>query len=327
MPIIEATLQQAGEKLHQAERILLVSHVRPDGDALGSVLGLGLALMHAGKRVQMVINDHLSRRFNFLPGIDQVRQLPEDEFDLIAILDCSDLQRTGEAFNERRMPDLNIDHHITNLEFAQLNLVDTSAVSTTQMIYRFLQDWGFPIPLDAATALLTGLVTDSLGFRTSNITPEALEAAAGLVRLGADLPYIYQQTLVSHPFEALKYWGAGLMQLEREGRLAWTHLTLEARSVAEYPGRDDADLVNLLSAIEDIDVAVIFIEQVGGKVKVSWRAQPGYNVSAVALQFGGGGHPAAAGAEIAGDLASVQSSVLSATRALFDFERVRQHDQ
>ncbi|HSO26721.1 MAG TPA: bifunctional oligoribonuclease/PAP phosphatase NrnA [Anaerolineales bacterium] len=322
MPINATTLRQAGEKLHQAERILLVSHIRPDGDALGSLLGFGWALLNAGKQVQMVINDHLSSRFRFLPAYEEIRRTPEGKFDFIVVLDCSDLQRTGDALSGLRPPDLNIDHHITNLDFAVYNLVDTAAVSTTEIVYELLQAWELDISHDAATALLTGLVTDSLGFRTSNMTPKALETAAQLVRLGGDLPFIYQQTLVNHTFEALKYWGAGLSRLQREDQLAWTALTLEARGQAEYPGRDDADLVNLLNAIENIAVAVIFIEQTGGKVKISWRAQPGYDVSQLAVQFGGGGHPAAAGAEIAGSLAAVQTAVLTATRTLFQPERV-----
>jgi bifunctional oligoribonuclease and PAP phosphatase NrnA len=135
-----------------------------------------------------------------------------------------------------------------------------------------------------------------------------------LMDRGANLAELYNRALVRRSFEADRYWGQGLTRLTREGRLTWTSLTLADRAAAGYTGNDDADLVNVISAIDESDVGMIFVEQPDHRVKVSWRAQPGFDVSQIALSFGGGGHPAASGADIAGNLSEVQERVLAATR-------------
>ncbi|NLG99489.1 MAG: hypothetical protein GX491_19205 [Chloroflexi bacterium] len=314
------------EMFAQARRALIVSHIRPDGDAIGSVLGLGLALEAAGKDVRMALADGLPANFNFLTGAKKVhRSVPSGWLapdaspkTLVITVDCADLGRTGGLLGDR-VPDLNIDHHVTNLNFAGVNLVVPDSVSTTAIIAGRLPAWGLPMTPPVASALLTGLVTDTIGFRTSNISPEALRLAADLMEAGAPLPELYTRALVSKSYEAALYWGQGLAKTQREaldgdGVLVWTNLTLEDRQKAQYPGNDDADLVNMLSSIEG-DVAVIFVEQKNGHTKVSWRARPGFDVSKIALQFGGGGHAAAAGADIPGSLEEVQEQVLKATRS------------
>jgi phosphoesterase RecJ-like protein len=166
--------------------------------------------------------------------------------------------------------------------------------------------------------LLTGLVTDTIGFRTENVTAPVLRLAADLMEAGADLAEIYRRSLVDRSFEAVRLWGAGLGRIERSGRLVWTSLTLDDRRLARYPGRDDADLINILSSIDGADIAIIFIEQPNGRVKVSWRAQPGYDVSKLALSLGGGGHAAASGVEIPGTLPEVSRAILDLTRPLLN---------
>jgi phosphoesterase RecJ-like protein len=133
---------------------------------------------------------------------------------------------------------------------------------------------------------------------------------------GANLAELYNRAIVRRSFEAAHYWGQGLTKLQREGRMVWTTLTMADRSTAAYSGSDDADLVNVISAIDETDIGLIFIEQKDCHVKVSWRAQVGWDVSQLALKFGGGGHPAAAGADIAGKMNEIQELVLSATRQL-----------
>jgi phosphoesterase RecJ-like protein len=194
--------------------------------------------------------------------------------------------------------------------------VEPEAVATAAVLTEHLPGWGLTITPEVANALLTGLVSDTLGFRTANTTPHSLRLAAELMEQGAVLSELYQRALVGRSFEAAHYWGAGLMRMQREDRLIWTSLMLIDRAAVNYPGNDDADLVNVLSAIENADIMVIFVEQKGGNVKVSWRAQPGFDVSKVALGFGGGGHAAAAGADINGSLEDVQVKVLQATRSL-----------
>lgn len=321
---IEAANQEAREVLAKARHALIVSHIRPDGDAVGSLLGLGLALSQAGKAVSMVLADGVPLSLRHLEGSQRVQRSPGDlsQYDTVIVVDSSDLVRTGGVLGGR-VPDLNIDHHITNLNFARVNLVIGEQVATAAIIAEYLQFWGFGYNRDIASALLTGIVTDTIGFRTSNVTPEALRLSAMLMEHGANLPDLYTRALVSKSYEAARYWGQGLGKLQQEevrtkngktGGLIWTTLTLADRQAAQYPGNDDADLVNTLSAVEG-DIAVIFVEQKNGHTKVSWRARPGIDVAQIALQFGGGGHAAAAGADITGSLETVQEQVLRATRA------------
>jgi phosphoesterase RecJ-like protein len=304
------------QQVKDARRILMVAHIRPDGDAVGALIGMGLALSQAGKEVRLALADGVPLSLRFLEGSQNIHHSAGElsSYDYVIVVDCSDLQRTGGLLGERK-PDLNIDHHITNLYFATTNLVIPEQVATSAIIAEYLTSWGLGYNRAIAEALLTGIVTDTIGFRTSNVTAEALRLSAMLMEYGANLPGVYNRALVSKTYEAARYWGFGLGKLQREDNLIWTTLNLADRQSAQYPGNDDADLVNMLSTI-DTDIALIFVEQKNGHVKVSWRARSGYDVAQIALQFGGGGHAAAAGADINGTLDAVQEQVLEATRAM-----------
>ncbi|BCY18718.1 phosphoesterase RecJ domain-containing protein [Leptolinea sp. HRD-7] len=299
--------------ISKAKRIVVTSHIRPDQDAVGSLLALGNALEAAGKDVQMVLTDSISVSLRFLQGSDRVKRQAEQPFDLFISLDCSDTKRLGDALPADVKVDINIDHHLSNLYFGQINLVEPENVATCAVLASHLQDWGLVIDRPVAEALLVGILGDSLGFRTSNTTTDTLRLAANLVDMGLNLPEIYAKTLVGRSFSSAKYWGLGLEKLARKGRIVYTSLSLADRKKASYPGNDDADLINMLSTIDDADVAIMFVEQGQNKVKVSWRAIQGIDISKLALSFGGGGHPAASGAEIEGPLSEVQEKVISAT--------------
>ncbi len=294
----------------------MVSHLRPDGDAVGSVLGLGLALQAAGKDVLMVLEDGVPKSYRHLTGSEQIVRKADGRDRCTIVTDCSDQSRVGSVIPEDAQPVLNIDHHNTNLNFAAINVVDSDAAATCQMLAVLLPAWGLPISREVAEALLTGIITDTIGFRVASTSPAVLRTAADLFEHGADLPTLYAKALLRRSYEAVRYWGAGLSALKLENRLLWTRLTLEDRRAVNYPGRDDADLVNILQTVEDADVFVVFIEQNDGTVKVSWRARPGFDVSQIALHFGGGGHKPAAGASIRGSLDVVIQKVLTATRPI-----------
>jgi phosphoesterase RecJ-like protein len=311
---------QVRERFAAASRILIVSHIRPDGDAVGAAAGLGLSLLGAGKDVSIVLSDGVPASLRSIPGSNLIHKHAAGEFDLVVVVDCSDLERTGKALMGMPGPHLNIDHHITNLMFAEINLVEIGSAATSAVITEHLEEWGLKFTGDVASALLSGIVSDTIGFRTSNMTSGVLRLSARLMDLGADLSTLYNQVLVRRPYAAAVYWGLGLSRLDRRGRLVWTSLTLADRAKAEYSGNDDADLVNVLSAIDEADVAVIFVEQHGGHTKVSWRSNPGTDVSQLALQFGGGGHAAASGADISGSLEEVQAAVLEATEDMLNRE-------
>ena len=305
------------ERLQQAKSVVIASHIRPDGDAIGSLLGLGLALIDAGKSVQMVLADGITSSFKHLEGSELVVREPKGEYDTFITVDCADFKRAGKIFESFAPPDINIDHHKTNEKFGIINLIEEEEVATAAILTNHLPEWGFTITKPIAAALLTGIVTDTLGFRTSNTNPQALRLCAQLMETGADLPDLYMRSLVRKSFPAARYWGNGLSSLEQKDGLVWATLTLEDRKRAGYGGNDDADLINLVSAIDGNKVGLIFVEQSDNHVKISWRAlEPGVDVSKVAQHFNGGGHAAAAGADIPGALNEVKSKVLKSTREL-----------
>ena len=301
----------------RAQSVLLASHIRPDGDAVGSLLGLGNALSVSGKKVFMALGDGLPSNFHYLHGAHLVkRSVPKDvEFDLTISLDISDMDRSGGIFGNREII-LNIDHHITNTLFARYNLNDPESVATCALIAENLEGWGLSMTAETASLLLTGIITDTIGFRTSNMSSKAMRIASDLIDHGADLPSIYQQALINKSFDQLIYWGYALKKLQRNDRLAWTTLTLDDRKVAGYNGNDDADLNSILSSIIECDITILFVEQNNGHVKVSWRGKSNFNVSNLALSLGGGGHPAASGADIEGSLEEVQFTVINKTLEL-----------
>lgn len=310
-------VDQARIRIEQAQRVMICSHTRPDGDAIGSLLALGQALQDAGKHVQMVLEDGVPSALRFMPGSEQVINQPEGAFDLVIVVDSSKVDRVGAVLDEVEKVDLNIDHHPDNTHFAQINIVDSTAVSATQILTRLLPQLGLNISSTVAANLLTGMITDTIGFKTDNMHPEVLRMAAELYELGADLPGLYHSAVAAKTFEAARYMGEGLSQLKRQNGLVWTVLTLENRKNAKYPGRDDADLVNIISAIESADVALIFVEQHPNQIKVSWRTRSlEIDVSKVAHQYGGGGHRAAAGAMIEGNLQDVQADVVLTTQRM-----------
>jgi phosphoesterase RecJ-like protein len=305
------------KRLEIAQKVLIVSHVRPDGDAIGSLIGVGMALQNAGKTVQMVLADGVPASFRFLDGSNQVRKEPDGEFDTFISVDCADFKRTGKPFESFRQPDINIDHHVTNERFGILNLIEGQEVATAAILTKYLPAWGYEITQPIAAALLIAIITDTLGFRTSNMTPEALRQAASLMETGVNMPELYMRGLVRRSLAASRYWGAGLSKLETSDGIVWGTLTLEDRVASGYSGNDDADLINEISAIDGQKVGMIFVEQHDKHVKISWRAlQNGIDVSPVAKHFGGGGHAAAAGADIPGMLSEIQPLVLKTTKEI-----------
>lgn len=306
-------------RLSAANKIVIVSHVRPDGDAIVSLLGLGLALREAGKSVQMVLVDGVPSSFRYLEGSETIVREPNGDHDTFITVDCADFKRTGKAFENFGQPDLNIDHHKTNEQFGKLNLIEAEEVATAAILTNHLPKWGLSITQPVAAALLTGIITDTLGFRTSNTTPEALRQAATLMETGVDMPNIYMRALITKTYPAARYWGAGLSSLQSKNGIVWGTLTLADRKAAGYGGNDDADLINMISAIDGNKVGMIFVEQADKHVKISWRAlENGIDVSPIAKHFKGGGHAAAAGADIEGGLSEVQRDVLKVTREMLN---------
>jgi len=315
-------VQQTRLRIEQADQIMVTAHTRPDGDAIGSVLGLGLALQAEGKQVQMVLADGVPNPLRFLPGSEQVVTQPKGPVDMVIVVDSGSLDRVGSVIDNVEHIDVNIDHHPDNTRFAEVNILDPQAVSASQMLAEMLPELGLKINPVVASNLLAGMITDTIGFKTENMTPSALRLAADLFEAGADLPKLYHHGIAEKTFAAARYIGAGLSQLTQEDGIVWTVLSLNDRKESNYPGRDDADLVNILSAIDSAEVALIFIEQHNNQVKVSWRTRSiEIDVSKAAHQYGGGGHKAAAGAMIDGELQEVQQEVVATTKKILFSDR------
>lgn len=298
--------------LEHAGSIGIVTHVRPDGDAIGSLLGLGLALRAKGKTVQMVLPTGMSRTFRHLAGSELVQKSFESPCAVYVSLDCADLKRSR-GLPEGAALDINIDHHITNERFGRINYIQPEAVATCAILADLLPQLGLAIDEQVASALLSGILSDSIGFRTSNTNRRALEISAELMRSGADLYALYNKALVTRPYNAAKYWGYALARMQRKDGVVWTSLTLEDRRNSGYKLDDDADLTNVLSSIEEARISVLFVEQSTTKTKISWRAVPGADVSVLASEFNGGGHPGAAGAEMHGSLGDIEKTVVERT--------------
>jgi len=286
--------------------------------------GLGCALRKMGLEPTMACSDPIPPRFNYIPSANSIVQEVNTPFDLVISLDCSDMIRLGHF---PQMPDfgnvplLNVDHHLTNLKFGIVNLVDHHASSTAEVVLRLLEYMAIPLDAELATCLLTGIVCDTRGFSTSNVTTQVVEAALRLMRAGASLPRIAHHNLNNRPISAILLWRAALAQLQIEDRVIWTGIPQAMRYAAGSPDSSDAGLANFLVSAADADAAAVFVERDDGRIEVGLRAVPGFDVAQVALQFGGGGHELAAGCNVPGPLEQAQANVLAVLRVSLSHQR------
>jgi len=301
------------QQLANAKRIVIVSHIRPDGDAVGSALALGNALREAGKQVECVLQDGVAERYQYLPGAKEVATEVSLDYDYLIVVDSADSHRVGTVLDDLPKPDLVIDHHKTHIDFGKIDYVEAETEATALLLTEKLPHWGLEVSKNTATCLMVGLLADTLGFRTNNTTPRSLRTAADLMEKGVDLVQVYHQTLSMRSLSEIRYWGQGLIKLELNDGVLSSTLTLDDRIIAGYPENDDADLINTLTVVPEALISVLFIEQENDGVKVSWRSVKGLDVSEIAARFGGGGHASAAGADIAGGLEEIKKLVLAET--------------
>ncbi len=304
---------QAANLISSANRALLICHVSPDGDAIGSLLGLGLALRRRHQDVVMACADPVPESQNYLPHADEIIQFPSGTFDLVVSLDCSDLERLGAAYDPQLLagiPIVNIDHHQTNIQFGQLNWVEPTAVATAQMLVRLVAALDVQLDVEIATCLLNGIVTDTRGFRTANTSPEVMQTVSELMNAGASLPELADRIFNHRPLGTIRLWSLVLPHVHLDRRVLWGEITQDMRREANYAGNGDAGLVNFMSTADEADIAVVFDELSDGRVNVSIRAMPGYDVSRVALELGGGGHAQAAGCTLPGPIEQARGDVL-----------------
>jgi bifunctional oligoribonuclease and PAP phosphatase NrnA len=303
------------QAIQSASRILVVTHVSPDGDALGSLTAVGQALAQLNKSHTLACESDIANRFNFLPFVNHIVKRPDSRppHDLVIALDCGDASRMGEPYTMLPEPKprlVNIDHHITNDHFGSLNWV-ADCPSTAEMLYQLFSELGWPINAGIALSLLTGVVTDTLGFRTPNVTPNTLRVASALMEAGADLPLVTMQTLNLKPLSTLRLWQIGLNNMRMQDGLMWTTITNQERESIGYRNESSSSgLVNLLADVNKVAIGVVLMEADDGTVRVGFRSRPPYDVASIAQMLGGGGHPQAAGCTMEGPLHKAEVEII-----------------
>lgn len=304
------------EHVATGRRILLLAHLYPDGDVLGSQLGLGLALRAVGRAVTFACSHAVPEPYHFLPGAGEVQQWKEGraDFDLVVTLDTPDPSRVGGLLEGSRPPGarlLNIDHHADNRRYGDVNWIEPTASATGEMVFELIAAAGLPLTLEVAVNLYTAIVTDTGSFRYSSTSPQTHRIAARLCEAGVRPAEVAQHLYETRHLAGLHLLGRILQQVETspDGAVAWVVI---GRGQVESPDLLEAeDFVTYPRSLRTAKVAVLFRE-LPGEVKVSLRAKGGVNVARIAARFGGGGHANAAGAVIKGDLVQAKALVLGA---------------
>jgi phosphoesterase RecJ-like protein len=301
---------QAKRMMDKAEKVLLVAHKRPDGDTLGSVGALFIALKNMGKQVQMACIDEIPERFLFLPEIGKItRDFNYHDFDLMVVLDAgaSYMTRYHEIYPDifkGDVPVINIDHHASNDNFGACNIVVPSAASTTVILYKFFESCGIQITPQMATSLLCGIYNDTGGMMHSNTNLEVFEICGRCVEFGGRLNIVSKNLFRNTPISTLKIWGRALenVRMNDEGVtvsvVTWRDFDECCASSDEISG-----VVDLLNSVPDAKYACLLNEDKNGHIKGSFRTQrDDVDLAELASKFGGGGHKKAAGFSMAGRL-------------------------
>ena len=306
------------------ETFCIVGHVRPDGDCIGSQLGLALALKNAGKKV-VCWNEHpVPAKLTFLdPKKMFALPRPGRKFDCVIATDCASFERLGKVKDciAARKFFINIDHHASNTRYADLNWVSSREPSTGELIYRLLRAARWPITKPIADCLFTAVSTDTGSFQYPSTTPATFHVASHLVESGADLGKISQEVYESYPLARVQLLRHvyNKFRLIHDARTAWFWLKKRDYARTGAQPDDSEGLIDHVRAIQGVVVACLFEEMDSGHTRISLRSKSdAVNVNEIAAQFGGGGHRAAAGARIAGPASSVQRRVIAAIKKSLD---------
>lgn len=302
-------------EIERRDRFVLTSHARPDGDAVGSTLACGEILRQMGKQADIILYDGVPRVYQQLPFAEGVAKgnRVNGAYDAAILLECDNVVRTRlEGLDGRFL--INIDHHKSGRNFADLNWIDPSAVATGEMVYRLAKAASVKISSEIATCLYTAVLTDTGAFMFEGTNAHTFELARELVLAGADPALCARHIYFGHSTAKLRLLGAALSALQREGSLAWIWVTQEQMERAGAKEEDCEGLVNYALSIGDVEVAVFFRELPDGRFRVSLRSKGHLDVSRIAEEFGGGGHACAGGCSVDGPLHAAVESVLGKIR-------------
>lgn len=299
---------------------VIMSHIRPDGDAIGSQLALGFALMALGKTVYIVNQDGLPESMTFMTGSEKVITPPAEplEIEVAIALDTATKQRLGEsallAASKAKFW-VNIDHHISNPAYGDLNIIDVASPATGQIVYQLIRFLDMPLPAETRDAIYVAVSTDTGSFQYGSTTAATYELGADLIRRGLDVGKINADIYNNHPFRRVELIRELLNTLEisTDGKLANWQLYNAVRLKLNLQPDDSEGLIDLIRAVKGVKVAVFFEELEVGEIRVSMRSKDNsMNVCDVALKFGGGGHALAAGIRMSGPLEDAKAKVLAA---------------
>ncbi len=308
------------EVIRENKTFCIVGHIRPDGDCIGSQLGLALALRNEGKRVTVWNQDAIPLKYKFLVGDDLIEKPKRGEkFDCVIATDCASYERLGTVGNhiKNRKVLINIDHHATNPRYGDVNWVSPREPSCGELIYRLLKVARWPITKPIADLLFAAISTDTGSFQYPNTRPGTFHAGAELVTRGANLARICDEVYQSYPLSRAKLLKHvySKFRLTADDRIAWLWLKKKDFTRTGADSDDTEGLIDHLRAIEPVIVACVFEELEPELTRISLRSKSDkVNVSEICGQFGGGGHPAAAGARIPGKPLSVQRKVVAAIK-------------
>ena len=311
------SLAETGELLKSAQKLVIVSHVSPDGDTLGSSLALMHALRMLGKEVIMNVDDDISTVYSFLPGIDEYRRFAPDESvdaDLLVIIDASSADRAGNAMEVVKSPAvLSIDHHKTNTRFADYLYLDSDAAATAEIIYSLLLEMGIKLTRDIATCIYEGLYTDTGSFKYSNTTSNTLKTAADLLEYGVN-PSVISDNMELKSRSQIEMLRKVLETLTflKDGKIAYIEIPLE---LYDHNVETDA-FISYPRYVEGVEIALLFKQVEDNLTRVSFRSKE-IDVARIALSFGGGGHKKAAGCSIYAPLKEAEEVILRAVGELF----------
>jgi bifunctional oligoribonuclease and PAP phosphatase NrnA len=311
--------ERIAEALQSRSSVLLLNHVAPDGDCLGSTLALAHALWARGQRATVGSADGVPEMYRFLPGSDRVQSLvPGTEtFDAVVFMECSTPERAGPLAPRAAGIPLwvNIDHHLGNTGYGDLLDYDAEAAAVGELVYPIVRGLTPAVSPAAATCLMTALLTDTGSFRYASVTPRTFALAGELVAVGAHPAEIYTEVYENRPPSALRLLGMALAHLavSDDGRIAWTAVTQTMLRDAGAEMEQSEGIVSALRALRGVHVALLFKEEPDG-IRVSLRARAGVRAHAIAGAFGGGGHAAAAGFTAHGALDDVIRRTLEVVR-------------
>lgn len=306
------------------KHFLITAHTNLEGDALGSELAFCKILQKLGKSATIINEDALPYGYAFLPGIDKIRKFKPNikgiRFDCFVVLDCSDLRRTGEVYriNSAHKPVLNIDHHISNEKFGDINWVEPDASSCAEMIYKLYKKLRLPLDKDTALLLYVGMLTDTGAFRYSNTTSVTHQAVSEFLKYGLKVTQIYKYLYENIPFEDMKLLAKILPAMRRQagGRIVWFQVKKNMLKNKKLSFDLSEHTLSFGRAIKDAEVAVLFKENLGVKdeIRINFRSQGKVDVNKIASYFGGGGHKTASGATVHGKIDQVRRRVLAKIR-------------